>query len=337
MNYLVLLLLLLPQMSALALNVATPREAFVRDKVAEQAFEGWIPHLKLSSNYTLNSNNNVVGQANGDSIALGLKLNAGMTYKKLTSEWRNHLKYDVGTNRNPSLPRYVKSADALKLSSLYLYGFENYPSLGPYFSASVESSVFKGEDVQATNKTYVTPTESFYLSSFKTTDSFAPVTTKEALGILYRAIARPMTKLEFRAGLGALQVNAKNQLRVKEVNDTTVTLESLESYSQLGFEYGMVFNGKWNDQADYSLSADFLTPVGRNNMPKMNSPCEDCDEMELTNVEIIALVTTKISDWVSISYEYKAIKKLQLLNKFQIQHGFVFNISHDFFDSPSSP
>lgn len=296
----------------------------------EKAQEGWTPKLKLSTNVSLQSSKQVVGQTDGDTYTIGGKIESAMNHKKDTKEWRNSLDYAGATTRTASLPRYVKSSDSLKFETTYLYGLESMPKLGPYVKGSAETAVFKGEDVRAKTVTYSgTGINSVTADSYRLTDGFKPLTTKEAVGFFYKFIDRKNTKLEARMGLGGVQVSADGQLYVKKADDTTVTLDTLESYSQSGLEYGLVWTGQWNETSSYSLTADFLTPFGTD--IKAGKPCDDCKDLELTNVDIKASASTKVSDWATLAYEYKALKQPQLFNKFQIQHGLVLNIVYDVF------
>jgi len=141
-------------------------------------------------------------------------------------------------------------------------------------------------------------------------------------------IDRKNSALEIRAGFGAIQVSANNQHRVKDDKTAgVVVIENIYSFDQKGLEYGLSWTGKWNATSDYSLTADLLTPLGED-IP-VGDICANCSDSELTNIDIKAKIGTKISNWATLSYEYKAIKQPRLLDRFQILHGFVLNIVYE--------
>lgn len=296
-------------------------------KKSKNLKQGWNPKLQINSNLSFQSSKDVTGQTDGDTVGAGLKLITGSDHLKDNKEWRNTLKLDISTNKTPTLPKYAKATDSFKIESIYLYGIEKNPKLGPYLSGSVETQIFKSEDLQSQDVTYNTPSGSVTASSYFLSDAFRPLTTKQAIGVFYKAINKEEKKLEFRFGIGAMQVVADDQFYVSEKTDTTVTVKALESYNQMGFEYGFIWKGELNESTSYSVSGDFLTPLNAD--IDAGKECESCSGMELTNIEFVANIKTKINDWASLIYEYKAIKKPELLNKFQVQNGLVFNIAYD--------
>ncbi len=296
--------------------------------------EGWTPRIKLKSNISLSSSASVVGQVDGDSTTLGASIDAYLAFKSGQNEWRQELKYNGTTTKTPSLSKYVKSADEFNYISTYLRSLANYPSLGPYARLNLKTSVFKGEDVRAETKNYTERSTGADFGShkvFRLTDGFIPLTTKESVGFFLKLIDRKETQLELRLGGGAIQVKTDGQLRVDDDDstDTIIELSYLDDINQLGLEYGLLFKGKWNSFSDYSVSADFLTPFGVDIAE--GKECDRCSSTELTNIDLKIALSTKISSWASLSYEYKALKQPEILNEFQLQHGFVLNFIYDVF------
>jgi hypothetical protein len=296
--------------------------------------EGWHPRLLLKGNLSMGSSKSVVGQVDGDSTTLGANIDSGLDYKKELNEWRQTLTYSGATTRTPSIPQYVKSSDEFKYSTIFLRGLTAYPNVGPYARLEAKTSLFKGEDVRAESKAYLLKNSNENLGThnvYRLTDSFIPLTTQESVGFFAKLIENKNTLLELRLGFGAIQVKTKGQLRVNDDANTANIIEvsALDDLSQSGIEYGFVFKGKWNANSDYSLTGDFLTPIGTE--VDAGKECGDCDSLALTNVDLKAAITSKVSDWMNISYEYKALKQPEVLDKFQIQHGFVLNILYDIF------
>ena len=290
---------------------------------------GWNPKLQLSTNLSFQSSSNVTGQLDGDTVGAGLKVLTGSDYLRDRTEWRNLVRLDLATSKTPNLPTYIKAADAFKYDSVFLYGIERNPKLGPYASVGVETALFRGEDIRPTEVTYITPTGNITARQLDLTDAFRPMTTRQAAGLFYKAKQQGEEKLEFRFGLGAVQVIAEGQLFVTEATDTSVTVTALESYQQVGLEYGMLWTGRINEATSFTLSADFLTPLGTE--IASGRECSDCSDLQLTNIEVVANIKNKLTRWLSLVYEYRAVKKPELLNRFQVQNGFVFNIAYDHF------
>lgn len=301
-------------------------------KTDSKAKEGWTAKLKLSNNISLSSSKKVVGQVDGESNTFGIKIESFINYKKDQSEWRQALNYSGTTTRTSILPRYVKSADELIYNNIYLHSLKNHKNLGPYARLNVKTSVFKGEDVQVEELTYINTTTGANLGTHKVfpmTSPFTPLTTSESVGLFYKAITEENRKLEFRLGLGATQTNTKSQYILDDDADTKTIIEikEMEDVTQEGVEYGFLFKGKWNKQSSYTFSADLLTPFKSQIAP--GKVCDDCSTEELTNIDLVAKLSTKLNEWISITYEYQALKQPQILDAFQIKHGFVLNVFYD--------
>src|SRR5690606_26842655 len=124
------------------------------------------------------------------------------------------------TTRTPSIPRYVKSSDELKISTAFLHFWDGNPKFGPYARAELSTPVFKGENVQSEAKTYrIIPNNGaqqvFTGTSVRLTDGFKPLTTKESAGFFWRPRDDERMKIETRFGVAALQVSASGQYTVK--------------------------------------------------------------------------------------------------------------------------
>lgn len=293
---------------------------------------GWTNKMSASANISLNSSENVVGQTDGSSQKYEGKIEGKFYYKNNREEYRQDVKYVGATTQTPSLPSFVKSDDKFTYEFLYLKSLESRPNLGPYGKLSLSTPFFKGEDVQAEAKTYVntTTTDNYGVkNSHLLTDAFKPLTLKAAVGLFAKVIERENTKFEVRAGLGAQSIYAKNQLIVKDDEATAniIELEQLDDFDQVGVEYGFLYSGKWNENSDYTVKADFLSPVGKK--IEAGKQCADCSEFELTNIDFTFAFGTKLNSWAKLTYEYKASKQPELLNQFQIQNGLVLAITYN--------
>ena len=325
-----LLILCLSFSSASFAQEAVPAPITLKEAAAktDAKVQGWKPTLTLSGNLSFGSNSDVIGQQDGDTTTLGTNILGGYSYFSNESEWRNNLTVKAATTRTPTLARYVKSNDELKFETLYLYSLPSIPWMGPYVKASVETTLFKGEDIRQTPTTYVfedlTTTTT---STLRLTDAFKPLTTKESVGAFAKLIDKETMKLETRLGFGAVQVEADGQFAVKDDPTTlAVDVDSLESYEQAGIEGGVTFKGLIDTNTTYTLVGEFLVPIIKD-LP----PGDDRDSLELTNYDVSAKLTTKLNTWMNLDYEYKLKKQPQLLDKNQIQHILLLNVSYNIF------
>ncbi len=305
-----------------------------QESVDNKKPDGWHPKLKIKMNLSMGSSKSVVGQIDGESTTVGGTLEAGLDYKKKLNEWRQQLDYIGATTQNPSLPRYVKSADEMKYSTIYLRSLKSYPNIGPYAKLEARTNIFKGEDVRAEPKEYLIRSTTTSLGThhvFRLTDGFIPLTTQESVGFFAKIIDKKTTTLEFRLGFGAIQVRTNNQFRIDDIASTPDIIEvsPLNDINQSGLEYGFIFKGKWNENSDYSLTADFLTPFGTD--IEIGKDCYSCNSWELTNIDLKAALASKINSWMQISYQYRALKQPEVFNVFQVQHGFALNFMYDVF------
>ena len=97
--------------------------------------EGWSPRLALGATASFGDNRSVVGQTDGGTLAIGLKFDVGLDYRRGGHEWRNTLNLAEGLTRTPVIPVFVKSVDLLALESIYLY--HATPWFGPFARATM--------------------------------------------------------------------------------------------------------------------------------------------------------------------------------------------------------
>ncbi len=246
------------------------------------------------------------------------------------TEWRNSLALLEATTSSASLPRWVKTGDSAKYETIFLYSFPSAPKFGPYALGSVETSFFKGEDIRENVTTWDIhhrdgSTTNFTGTTLAVTGAFRPITTKESTGLFWKALEEEKANIEARLGIGAMQINADGQFAVKGKNaqgDTDV--DELKSFDQLGVESGVFANGKINEHSNYEFSASVLTPfiVHRD-------AGDDRSPIRLTNIEVAAKLTSKITSWASFSYDYRMKIQPQLVDQTQQTHLLVFNVSYD--------
>lgn len=291
---------------------------------------GWLPHAKVGFNLSFVSNSGVVGQTEGSTQTYGLTFKGDLNHVTELTEWRNSLSLLEATTNSASLPRWVKSSDDVKYETIFLYSFPSAPKFGPYALGSVETSLFKGEDVRDADTTYSIhhldgSTTSFTGTTLSLTDPFRPLTTKESAGLFWKALEEERLNLEARVGVGAMQINAGGQFAVKGKNDQgNIDVDELKGFDQLGVESGVFAKGKINDNSSYEFSASVLTPF----IVHLDAG-DDRSALRLTNIDVSAKLTSKITTWAAFGYDYRMKIQPQLVDQTQQTHLLVLNVNYD--------
>lgn len=290
---------------------------------------GWSKSANLGVNLSFSSSQDVVGQTDGTSQTYGVNLKSGWNHNTETAEWRNEATLTGATTKTPNVPRFVKSSDELKLSSIYLYSLESNPKIGPYARAEASAPVFKGEDVRPTAKTYkyLDTNNTVTESSVRLTDGFKPLTTKEAFGFFYKPVQEERLKVEARVGFAAQQIKADGQYSVKGTNTAgQVELNRLSDVSQAGSEVAVSVKGKANETSTYEVGAEAMTPFVNN-----KKAGDDRDALRLTNVDAFIKLSSNLTTWASFGYDYKLKIQPQLVDRAQQIHMFVINVNYNLF------
>ncbi len=256
--------------------------------------EGWGSHENLGMTVAFANNSNVVGQADGSSFSFGMKGDAGLDYNHQKHEWRNTLGLVAAITRTPLLSEFVKTSDNLNFDSIYLY--HALPWFGPFVLASLNTSMFRGSDVEPTPVKYVltksdgTPGPVIYDDHLSLSDPFRPLTFKQSAGLFAQAYQSVPVTTEIRLGAGAQEVIADNQIAVTgseplmapvqaTVNgvQTTVAnevdLQQLANANQLGPELAASIWGTFIEKSiTYKVNLDVMTPGGPHRAARQRHP-----------------------------------------------------------------
>ncbi len=312
-------------------------EAAAEARAATEALErGQVRHERkasLGANISLSSNDNVVGQVDGSSQTYGVNMEAGFQRITKRSEWRRDFSLVGATTRTPSVPKFIKSKDELNLSSIYFYSLESRPNVGPYVKASAKSPLFKGEDVRPDVVTYrfLEADGSMRTAlgdSVRLTDPLRPAHLTGSVGALYRPIQEPGLKVETRLGLAGMRISANGQYAVKEVNEAgEVVLEALSSVEQAGVEAVVTVEGRLQEKSTYQLSLEALTPLINN-----AEEGDDRSAWELTNIIGSFKLTSPVTSWAALTYDYQLKLQPQLVRGPQQSHMLLLSLNYSLFE-----
>lgn len=336
--------------AATAIAGVTPEYVNKPDFKAPRKPTGWDTKIAVGGSLAFANNSNVAGQIDGSSFSLGLKLDAGADYNNGRHELRNSLALGAAVTRTPVIPEFVKTSDALTFESIYLFHVLDW--FGPFARFQFNTAMFPGRDVRTGQASYLvtlpdgstrtlaptgtdcTPGDdgvvpSTCRTSLSLSDGFRPLTFKESLGLFVQPYQTDPLTIELRAGAGAQEVIAKNQLALADDVATAgvIELKQLTNANQLGGELSLSLWGSVVDKrVIYKLNADVMTPFA---YPALAAG-DTRNAFQLTNVQVDASVSFKIVEWASVDYQLRALRQPQVLDAFQVQNALLltFGLSY---------
>lgn len=313
---------------------ATAQDAVDPDYIPTESTEvevldtGWYGQLDLSSSVNAASNRDVIGQSNGQSWTIGFAFDGRADYLRGQHEWRNSLYLAETFTRTPAIDEFIKTADELSLESLYYYHLPGADWFGPFARFAMNTALFKGFDVRASDVSYVLTRvdgsqEVSVRDRILLTGAFAPLTLRESVGVFARPINEEAIDIDIRTGFGARETFADGELRVDEVTElddgtTQVDLVELQSFTQAGSETALVISGSFEDgRVNYESTLDVLVPF-------INTLEDDNRSAgELTNIEYVFNLGFGLVDWASVDYQFKAVRVPALLDDWQRSHNLL--------------
>jgi hypothetical protein len=296
-------------------------------KEAPKTPEGWSPRLSVGLTVSFGDNRSVVGQADGGTLAFGLKFDAGLDYRKGGHEWRNSLNLAEGLTRTPVVPVFVKSADLLALESIYLYHVT--PWFGPFARATMLTSMFRGADIRPAPVTYAVAhvsgeLETVEASRLPLSDPFRPMTLKQSAGPFLRPVEKEPINVEIRAGVGAQETIAKGQLLVADDAATPVIeVKELANVNQIGVEAAADVWGAFSDKrVTYRVGIDVMIPLSHTALVAG----DDRSSLALMNIDLGGQLSFKLVEWASLDYQIKAVREPQVLDGFQVRNSLLLTM-----------
>jgi hypothetical protein len=281
---------------------------------------------QLSSGATLSFTNNaaVVGQHDGSTLILGIKLDGLFNYNHADHEWRNAVALGAGVARTPLIDEFVKSRDSLNVESVYLYHV--IPAFGPFARLVLDTALFRGTDVRPGPTTYLIQrrdgtTDTRAGNRLALTSPLQPLTLKQSLGAFFRPVTRDEVNLELRAGGGGRETIAKGELAVADDASTpAIEVVELDNVYQLGVEVtAQVWGALYDKRVLYRASAEAMTPVVYSAL----RAGDDRSALELTNIALVGTLSFKLVEWASLDYELRAVREPQLIDELQVQNNLL--------------
>jgi hypothetical protein len=296
------------------------------DDESRKGFDGM---LSIGANLNLASNSNVVGQDDGFSTLFGLSLVGGLDYLYKRHEVRNTLKISESWARTPVLDEFVKNTDLLEFESLYNYFLLDWAGL--FGRLAMTTSIFRSEAITAEPTDYTiarndgTIDVATQVNRLELAGAFAPFTLSESLGAFVEPFDSEPLKLSIRLGFGARETFADGVLASQDDGDTpAVELIELSNVYQAGAEGFAGVNGKFlHRKVSYEVGGSVLIPF-------INNDETDRSAMDLARYGVVAQVGTSIFDWMSLNYQFRALKDPQLLDEWQVQNALLLTFNYTF-------
>lgn len=338
-----LALIVLGSLLSAQVGLAQDKYVYVPKKIeaSERKNRGWVPKLTLNLNLSFAHASKVVGAQDGTTLSIGPGIDAGVDYYRAPHEWRTSFNYRLVESKTPAIDQFVKTVDALKLETIYLYSLESPSWLGPFAQAAVETSVLPGHDVRAAPVSYLIKeiddtVRSETGTELSLTRAWSPTTFRQAVGVFAKPYDTKEAVIEGRLGAGAREAVVRNGFAITDDAATpTIEVTRLRSYQQIGVEAYAGASGTFlfeqlgqDRPLNYALNVNVMVPL-------YSSFTANQSAFELTNLAIEGKVGVKIFSWMSLDYALTIARAPLIVDALQIQNSLVFNLAYTF--QPEEP
>jgi hypothetical protein len=308
-----------------AAPVYVPEKA---DVAAELQPEGWRYNLDLGATFAFNHNSSVVGQPDGSMVTFGTKFGVNLRYLSGKHEWRGAFSLGESLSKTPNVDELIKTQDAAALESLYLHHTLSW--LGPFVRVAGETALFAGADPRPTPVTYAIArpdgtVDEVVTQRLRLTDPLRPMTLKQSLGAFVDPYKSERLTVEVRLGAGGRETFAANQLAVADDAATPVIeTKELESFAQVGAELVATAWGTFaSSNLTYKLAFEAMTPLYHTDLQAGDTR----GPLDLTNITLLAQLSTKITSFASLDYELKVVREPQLIDVVQVRNNLLLTLA----------
>ena len=287
--------------------------------------------LSASASLSFASNDDVVGQVDGNSTLIGVGILGGLDYVYRHYEMRNTLKLDQAWSRTPVIDEFIKTNDILQTETLHHYFLLDWA--GVFGRVELTTNLLETEDVRAEPVTYALEGTTQTTDRFELNGAFDTISLHQALGVFAEPIRTKPLALSLRLGAGGRQTFAKGVFVVADdaATPAVIELQALEDVYQAGLEGFLGVQGELEEgRVGYTVG---LTAM----MPFLNNDSQDRSPTELVRVAAQANLTLGVFSWLNVVYNFTAIKDPQLVDLAQIQNTLLISLQYTLIDRSSSP
>ncbi|MFH2008022.1 MAG: hypothetical protein ABI333_15675 [bacterium] len=302
-----------------------------KKKKKETKKDGWFPTLQVAFGFAFSQSQGVVGVPDGVSIALGLQLLGGLTFRYQTHEWITSLRVIHTQSKVPNIEPFVKSADELVLSTLYQYRFPRVRWLGVFGGVRLITPLLPGSliPLEDTNidKTPDDVTDPYDIAAaqkaYRLTKPFSPLFLKQFAGALTQPATKKWLNVDIRLGIGGVQAFTRDGYVVADDEATAGVLElkALQDYQQAGVELQLSVTGvAVKKLLTYSFQAELMYPF-------VTSPHTDLSGAELINAEFRLNLGIKLWKWASLNYSLAVLRIPMIQEEWQVTNSLMLTIT----------
>jgi hypothetical protein len=279
--------------------------------------------VTIAANVNVASNKSVVGQIEGNTVLFGASALTNLSYLRGPHEWLNTASAAETWSRTPAIGTFVKSNDTLNVESLYNYFLREWT--GPFARAAIQSSLLKTQRITEGQSTYVRDTtgQLSTASRFHLSDSFQPFTLNESLGWFFQPFRSEIFNAYGRVGLGGRHTWADGARAITDTEDPRgIVYTVLKDVHQAGAELFGGLDGKAVEgRLLYNLGLSALFPFA-------NNDDQNRSIAKLTKISLPAAAGMKVTSWLSVNYQLKVVRDVQLIDKIQVQNALLLSLQY---------
>lgn len=310
--------------------------------------QGWKATAKVGATFSFNSNENVVGTDDGITVILGGVLSGEANYREGPHLWENSLSIQETQTFTPQLDRFVKSLDQLDLLSTYSYRFESIGWLGVFGRFALNTQIFNGEFVSATDDVEVrrVPLGSSDVSrggstpilegdaaldtgdGFGLTEAFEPLNLRESVGLFADPVKSVPFNLTAKLGAAAQQIISRGGDIVvgtgtDDMGEFVVVRELEDFIFELGVEAELDARGDVVEKVlTYYLTINaFYPPVTTSEVDRSFG--------DSINFRLKGGISLKLNEAISVDYVLTVLRIPAVTTDFQIQNGILVSAGFD--------
>ncbi|MCA9732828.1 MAG: DUF3078 domain-containing protein [Deferribacteres bacterium] len=265
---------------------------FAQEQAAEAPKYGWQKEMVGGLNLTQNKFDNWA-QGGENSFAWQLNLNFKFVNDLEKSNWANSGKLTYGTTKTGE-QEARKSIDEIKLESVYTYKLGSLAN--PYVAATGETQFAPGYAYSGDSKTQI--------SAF-----FDPAFFRESVGIG----VKPNDIIQTRAGASVKQTLASEEYPFADDPDTPDKIETTKN--EIGAESVTDLNWKVAENTLLTSKLELFTTFAA---------------FDETDVNWDNVLTTKISKYINMNFNFKLFYDKDISPKRQIKQAFAFGLTYTF-------
>jgi hypothetical protein len=308
----------------------------------DAARQGWTGKVNLGGSGSLGNSSGVVGTADGTTMQIGGMIDSTAEWVGGQHEWLSALKIVHVQSRDTVLKEFIKSSDALDLSTTYTYHLPDIAWLGPYARGRLATQLFPGYVVQPAafkarflnSKGLPTTTPDRDVAAkarLDLTTWFEPLILSESAGAFAHPTNSKYLTLKTKLGVGAQHVLMQDGYAVGDDKATPeLELKQLQGAHQAGSELDLAAQGELTQLVNWRAGGNFFLPV-------YSSEGSDDTGLGRTSINLLAGLSIKLAKWASLDYTFVARKIPLVIDEWQIQHGFLLTTGFQMGFVPDPP